>query len=224
MTFQRPCVLIPSYNAASTIGALVTNIKPLGMDIIVVNDGSEDCTAQAAADAGALVIGHVRNRGKGAALRTGFAFALHAGYDAVVTLDSDGQHDPSEIPHLLETARHLDGDGIVLGHRLANGAAMPTARRWTNRLMSWIVSTMTRQSIPDSQCGFRVIPARVLQQVTLTTNQFELETELLLAAARHGRRIHSVPIRTIYDHHTSHIRPFADGLRFIRLIVRYLFR
>jgi len=224
MRLQRPCVLIPSYNAASTIGALVTSIKPLGVDVIVVNDGSEDRTAQVAADAGALVIGHVRNRGKGAALRTGFAFTLDAGYDAVVTLDSDGQHDPREIPHLLETARCLESEGIVLGHRLANGAVMPTARRWTNRLMSWIVSTMTRQSIPDSQCGFRVIPARALQHLTLTTNQFELETELLFAAAKHGWRIHSVPIRTIYDHHASHIRPFSDGLRFVRLVMRYLFQ
>lgn len=220
---QRPCVLIPSYNAASTIGALVAQIRRLGFDVVVVNDGSRDHTAEAAMLAGALVIGHAQNRGKGMALRTGFAFALKAGYDAVVTLDSDGQHDPRDIPPLLAQAQR-DTVGVVVGHRLANGTTMPTARRWTNQLMSWIVSALTRQQIPDSQCGLRVISRRALETVRLTTTRFELETEVLLAAARQGWVIRSVPIRTIYDHHASHIRPVWDGMRFIRLVARYLLR
>lgn len=218
---RRACVVIPGYNTAQTIGPLVRGVIRLGLDVVVVNDGSTDGTAQAATEAGALVISHLRNGGKGLALRSGFVFAVASGYDAVVTLDSDGQHDPAEIPKLLEAIERSDA-GVVVGHRLAEPGAMPPSRRWTNRIMSLIVSGIARQPIPDSQCGFRAIRRQVLQAVVLSSRRFELETELLLAAATGGWPIASIPIRSIYDYQSSHIRPFRDGLRFLRLIVRYL--
>lgn len=217
----RACVVIPGYNAARTLGPLLHQIKRLGLDAIVVNDGSTDHTAHVATQEGALVISHLRNQGKGVALRTGFTFALQAGYDAVVTLDGDGQHDPMEIPRLLETAT-LSQTAIVVGHRVVDGAVMPVSRQWTNRLMSWLISRLTGQRIPDSQCGFRVIRRHVLETIPLSTCRFELETELLLAASRAGWTITSVPIRTIYHQHASHIHPVWDGLRFARLVLRYL--
>lgn len=218
----RACVVIPAYNAAKTLGPLIRHIKQFGLDPIVVNDGSTDETAQIAMALGALVINHLDNQGKGSTLRTGFAFALQAGYEAVVTMDGDGQHDPAEIPCLLEAVSRPHA-AVVVGHRTVDHASMPRARRWTNQLMSWVVSRVARQHIPDSQCGFRVIRREVLAAVRLSSRRFDIETELLLAAVRGGWTVTSVPIRAIYQHHTSYIRPMADGLRFCGLILRYLF-
>jgi glycosyltransferase involved in cell wall biosynthesis len=217
----RACVVIPAYNAARTIGPLLHQVRSIGLDAVVVNDGSTDDTAEEASRAGALVMSHLENLGKGVALRMGFAFALRGGYDAIVTLDSDGQHDPREIPCLLETASRCQA-AIVVGHRLVDGSRMPMARRWTNRLMSCIVSLLARQPMPDSQCGFRVIQRQALAHLEFSSCHFELETELLLAAARRRLRVIFVPIRTIYQHQASHIHPLVDGLRFMRLVLRYL--
>lgn len=220
---MRACVVIPAYNAAATLGPLVHRIRQMGLEAIVVNDGSTDDTAHIASRAGTLVINHLDNQGKGAAVRTGLAFALEHGYEAVVTMDSDGQHDPLDIPRLLEIANRSPS-AIVVGDRLQDRAAMPPVRWWTNRLMSWIVSVLARQRIADSQCGFRLVRREALMTLQLSCRRFEIETELLLEAARRGWTILSVPIRAIYDGHPSQIRPVRDGLRFIRLIVRHVFR
>ncbi len=220
---RRICAVIPSYNAATTIGPLVHRIKELGLDPVVVDDGSTDATAETASNAGALVMSHLRNRGKGAALRTGFTFALREGYEKIVTLDSDGQHDPAEIPRLLAEAERPEV-AIVLGHRVINASTMPKIRQWTNAVMSAIISRLAGQPIPDSQCGFRVIHRQALASMALSTSRFDFESELLLAAARQRFRIVSVPIQTIYERHSSHIHPLMDSLRFIRLLLRYCFR
>lgn len=218
---SRTCVVVPSYNAAETIVPLIRHARQLGLDVVVVNDGSTDQTARLAMEAGATVISHLHNRGKGLALRTGFAFALHSSYERIVTLDSDGQHDPSEIPRLLAA---LEGEavGVAVGHRLAYPGTMPWLRRATNRMMSLIVSRLSRQPIPDSQCGFRAIRRQVLEHVALSACHFDLETELVLAASRAGWSIASVPVRSIYNHHRSYIHPVTDGFRFLRLIGHYL--
>lgn len=218
----RRCVILPAYNAAATIGPLIAALQRIGLEVVVVNDGSSDATAKIATDAGARVISHLRNRGKGMALRAGFAFALQSGCDAVITMDSDGQHDPQELPRLLEASAAAP-EAVVVGQRRLDGASgMPIQRRWTNRLMSAVISALARQRIPDSQCGFRVIPCRFLAAASLRSRHFDLETELLLAACRQGRRVASVPIRTIYEGHRSHIRPVLDGWRFAWLVLRYL--
>ncbi|MBI2885059.1 MAG: glycosyltransferase family 2 protein [Candidatus Omnitrophica bacterium] len=214
------CVLLPAYNAAKTIGPLVQQIKQLGYDAIVVDDGSTDDTAKLSTQAGAFVMSHVTNRGKGCALRTGIAFALRSSYTMIVTLDSDGQHDPADIPRLVAAAGGAP-PAIAIGHRQFT-REMPRNRRWTNRLMSGVISWLTRQRIPDSQCGFRAIPRELLTRLPLSSCRFELETELLLVAARRRIALVSVPIRTIYDQHTSHIHPLLDGWRFLCLIFRHL--
>ena len=216
----RACAIIPAYNAAKSLAPLLERMRPLGLDVVVINDGSTDDTAAVAARAGTLVITHLRNRGKGAALRTGFAYALQSGYEAVVTLDSDGQHDPSEIPKLLEAAAKPDG-AMVVGRRVFDAPMMPFARRSTNRFMSWLISKMAGAPMPDSQCGFRVIRRDALATLRLSSRRFDIETEMLLAAARGKWPIRFVPIRTIYEDHASHIRPIVDGLRFFRLVLWY---
>jgi len=116
---RRACVLIPGYNAAQTIGPLIRQIKTMGLDVVMLDDGSTDHTAKTATDAGARVISHVRNQGKGSALRDGFAYAVQAGYDMVITLDSDGQHDPRDIPRLLEAAQQPHAN-ILLRINISN--------------------------------------------------------------------------------------------------------
>jgi glycosyltransferase involved in cell wall biosynthesis len=221
MTMQRICVIIPGYNVANTIGPLIQRVRAIGLDVVMVDDGSTDRTAPVATEAGARVISHVHNQGKGSALRTGFSYALQTGYSLVVTLDSDGQHDPADIPRLLAAAQQPQA-GLVIGNRL-NGAAteMPRLRRWTNRLMSQVVSAVAHRTIPDSQSGFRAIPNALLTSVALSTHHFEIETELVLAASRAGWPVTSVPIRVIYDQHRSRIHPVRDGWRFLCLVLRY---
>lgn len=220
----RYCVIIPAFNAAKTIGQLLKQVKPQGLTPVVIDDGSRDQTAAVASAEGALVISHLRNEGKGTALRTGFQYAMRSNFDGVITMDGDGQHDPGEIPTLIR-AGEVQHAGLVLGNRLANGAVMPPSRRITNAIMSMIVSAIARQSIPDSQCGFRFIRKELLQAIPLRSQRFDLETELLLGAAAQRWKIVSVPIRAIYPKaQTSHIQPLWDGLRFLGLIARHVVR
>lgn len=216
---SKYCVIIPAFDAAATIGDLVRRIRAQGLDVVVVNDGSRDGTERAASAEGVVVISHLRNFGKGVALRTGFQYALRRPYVGVITMDSDDQHDPAELPRLLEAAASAD---VVVGNRMEHDRVMPLARRWTNRLMSHLVSHLTRQYIPDSQCGFRIIRREVLEATRLEASRFELETELLLRAAKRGCRVVSVPIQAIYDHQRSHIRPIRDTARFLGTLLRIL--
>lgn len=220
---SRYCVVIPAFEAAKTIGLLVQQIRRHGLPVVVVDDGSRDQTAAVASSQGALVISHLRNQGKGCALRTGFEYALRERYEGVITLDSDGQHDPAEIAQLIQAGERQHA-GLVLGNRLADGAAMPASRRWVNRLMSAIISAVSRQRIPDSQCGFRVIRRELLADVPLRAKRFDIETELVCAAAARRWKIVSVPVRSIYDGHASHIQPLRETLRFLGVIVRALAR
>jgi glycosyltransferase involved in cell wall biosynthesis len=217
----RLCVVIPVFNAERTIGALVQAVKRQGFHALVVDDGSSDRSASSAAEAGAFVISFLSNQGKGAALRVGYSRALRERYDAVITMDGDGQHDPAEIPMLLEVAQ-AQRAGMVLGNRMSNVASMPMARRMTNGIMSRIVSWLTGQRIPDSQCGFRFIRLDVLAGLPLSATRYEIDTEVLLSAAAAGCKIVSVPIRTIYASEGSHIRPVRDTVRFLVFLLRRL--
>ena len=215
------CVVIPAYHAEKTIGALVKSIKAQGFVVLVVDDGSRDHTASIASKEGALVISHLRNQGKGLALRTGFDHALRHGFDGVVTLDSDGQHDPQEISKLIEEGERQHA-GMTIGNRMSNGISMPAPRRVTNRVMSAIVSRISGIRVPDSQSGFRMIRRELLSQVPLSATRFDIETELVLRAASRRWKIVSIPVRSIYQNERSHIQPLSDGLRFLILVLRYL--
>jgi len=217
------CVIIPAFNAAETIGPLVKAIRAQRFDVVVVDDGSRDGTARIASEQGAVVISHLRNVGKGLALRAGFRYALQHAYRGVVTMDSDGQHDPGVLGRFIDAAERLDAR-LVIGNRMQEQTAMPFARRWANVVMSRIISRLARQPVPDSQCGFRFIRADLLQAAPLASRRFDIETELVLEAARRGSTVVSVPIPTIYGNHRSHIQPVRDGVRFIGVVLSYLVR
>jgi len=220
---MRVCAVIPAWNAASTVGDVVRGLRTTLPEatVLVVDDGSSDDTGARARDAGAVVIRHTLNQGKGAALQTGFDEAVRIGADAVVALDADGQHHPEWAPRLLAG---LEASDLVVGSRLQSRAGMPWLRRVTNDVTSWWVSRLARTLIEDSQSGYRAIRAPVLRRIRPIAQRFDYESEFLVAAARAGFRIAAVGIPTLYNAPGSHIRPVRDTVRFVRFVLRHLFR
>lgn len=220
---MRVCAVIPARNAASTVGAVVRGLRTTlpGATVLVVDDGSSDETGARAREAGALVLRHTINQGKGAALQTGFDEAVRLGADAVLALDADGQHDPAWAPRLIAALAQAD---LVVGSRLQSRTGMPWVRRVTNDVTSWWVSRLARTLIEDSQSGYRAIRATVIRRVRPEARRFEYESEFLVAAARAGFRIAAAPIPTLYNAPGSHIRPVHDTARFVRFVLRHLFR
>jgi len=217
------CALIPSYNEARTIGALVTELKARDMVVYIVDDGSIDDTAMIASAHGAVVVKHVKNLGKGASMREGFKHILKRGFDAVVVMDGDGQHAVTDIDNFLKKMDETNAD-IVIGNRMSDTSTMPRIRIYTNRFMSFLISALAKQRIPDSQSGFRLIKCPVLQDIHLQSSNYEIESEMIIEASRHGFKIESAPIRTIYSDERSHINPIVDALRFIGFLFKSLFR
>ena len=213
--------LIPAYRASSTVGSVVTGASRYVSLVLVVDDGSSDGTAEAARTAGAQVLRLPRNRGKGAALRAGFAELLGARVSAVVTLDADGQHDPSEIPRLVERW-HDTGAQLVIGSRQSHEAGMRPVRRFGNRFSRLALSWFAGVPVPDGQSGFRLYDARLLRELRLAGSRYELESEVIVRAARRGLRIEHVPIRLtrIEGTPTSHFRPWTDTARICVAVVR----
>lgn len=220
---DRVVIVIPAYNEGRALDKLLASIKfPLG-DIIVVDDGSTDNTASVSHSAGVRIIRHKKNMGKGVALRTGFRDAIKEGAGWVVTMDADGQHCPGDVPLFLKAVKADKGD-IIIGEREVSNRTMPTLRFLTNLTTSFIVSILGGKRVRDSQSGFRVLKSEVLSGVSVSTDNFQAESEIIIKAARKGFRVTSVPIKTIYNESNSHIRPFLDTLRFINLVLQSLWR
>lgn len=216
----KTVVLIPAYREAQQIGDVVRRVRQQLDAVLVVDDGSPDDTADLARRAGAEVIVHAQNAGKGAAIKTGFRLLLERGVDYVLILDGDGQHLPEEIGYFLSAA--ADGQwGMLIGNRMHATDGMPILRKLTNQFMSWMISRYCKQPIPDSQCGFRMIHRDVIPHLFCESNAYDYETEMLLIAARQGHRIGSVPISTVYGDEQSKIHPVRDGMRFLKLLRRY---
>lgn len=220
---MNACVIIPTYNEAHTIADLVKGTKKLGLDVIVTDDGSFDTTARIAEGEGAHVLRNDKNKGKGAALRKAFLYAIKNDYDGAVTMDGDAQHDPEEIATFLQRAGVCDA-GVIVGNRMRGSTHMPKVRRITNKLMSTLISMIIRQDVPDTQCGFRFIRRNVLEDMVLRTSKFEIDSEILIEASRSGYKIDSIPIKIIYQGQASQIKPIVDTLRFLWFISRIIFK
>jgi len=215
---MKICALIPSFNESGTIGLLVRNVKLVGLDVVVVDDGSVDRTAEIARDSGAKVLRHKQNKGKGASLKEAFCYALEKGYDAVITMDADGQHSPGDISKFIDAAERADVD-IIVGNRMSSSKNMPPVRWLTNKFMSFVISKICRQGIPDSQCGFRLFKKEALKALDLTSANYEIESEALIEACRKNLKIKFIPIQTIYAQQISRINPIVDTIRFFRYIL-----
>ncbi len=223
LTADRICVLAPAYREEARVGDTVRSILRYCPNAVVVDDGSPDRSGDVAEAAGAKVLRHPENRGKGEALETGFSYAAEQGYSACITLDADGQHDPSHIPEFIAEANRT-GCAVLVGNRMDRHEGMPLVRTGTNKLMSGLISRLARQRIPDSQNGYRLYRAEALPHVHARARGFAAESEQLLRLAHAGFRIGSVPIRTIYGEEKSKISPVRDTLRFLRMLWLYYYR
>jgi glycosyltransferase involved in cell wall biosynthesis len=207
--------LIPAWNEGPRLRPVVEATRQ-HLPVLVVDDGSRDNTITVAEKAGATVVSHLQNRGKGVALMTGFEWALGRGYGGVLTLDGDGQHDPDDIPKFLSVYQTGRWD-LIIGKRRFD--QMPFPRRYTNPLGSWLLSVALREQILDNQSGFRLHDRRLLQILDLTTTGFEMEVELITQAICQSMSVGWVEIRTIYGiDKTSYFHPLTDSARFLGMV------
>jgi len=219
----RVCVVIAAYNEADTVGQVVAGAKRHVPDVLVVDDGSTDATADEATRAGARVLRHASNMGKGHAVRTGITQALLLDCTHVLLMDADMQHDPADIPALLTTARTGRGD-FVIGERPFSRDAMPAARFYTNTISSRVISRFfIGTEVADTQSGFRLVRSHLLRNIRLTGRGYEIETEMLIKVAREGAQIERAAIRLRYDGARGKLRPIRDTTRTCFLAVRYRF-
>ena len=214
-------VIIPALNAARTVGNVVVEARKYHEPVIVIDDGSTDGTGDAARAAGANVLRHDVNRRKGAALKTGFAWALDNGCSAVITLDADGQHLPGEIPKFIEQYAR-GGEDLIIGGRAHLFAHMLPRRRNANRFSAWCIAKCSGVEITDSQSGFRLYSAHLLRALKLRTDGFDMESEVIVLAGRRGFKIVTIPIELgfVDGLSTSHFRPLLDTLRIAWTVTR----
>jgi len=214
------CV-IPALNEEASVATVVAGCRAGGLAVYVVDDGSGDATGRVAAEAGAEVMVHETNLGKGKSLDDGMVRATSDGCDAVVFLDSDGQHDPAALPKFVAAAE--EGADLVLGCR-EFGEEMPFVRRNTNRFMGWVLSRLAGQKLGDTQSGYRLVRTDLWPKIRPHSGRFAAESEMLVHAARAGARIVNVPIPTIYiEGRQSRINPIVDTWRFGLLVLRLIF-
>ncbi len=224
---MRAVAVIPAFNEAATVRDIVVRTLAHCPQVIVVDDGSTDATAACLEGLPVELLRHAVNRGKAASLRDGFAAALAAGAEVVVTLDGDGQHRPEDIPRLL-AAGALNPGRIVIGARVRNRGAAPMSRRIANAAADFWLSWAAGYPIVDTQSGQRVYPAALLRELSAVAVErgagFAFESELLLVAAQRGFRAVAVPIETLYfpDARPSHFRPARDIARIGGVVARHL--
>jgi glycosyltransferase involved in cell wall biosynthesis len=204
--------VIPCFNEDKTIASVVLTLRRHLDVVVVVDDGSTDKTALRAEDAGALVIRHEYNRGKGAALQTGLSQLLSLGFEWGVTLDGDGQHLPADIPAFLRCAELSDAL-LIIGNRMHNPRAMPWLRRRVNRWMSRKLSQYAGCHLPDTQSGFRLVNLQTWASLRLSAQYFEIESEMLIAFLMDRHAVEFVPIHSVASTRKSHIHPVVDSLR-----------
>ena len=213
---NRFMAVIPAYNEAEHIVDVVKAAKRY-VPVLVVDDGSTDETVKTAEAAGAKVIRHATNQGKGAALRTGFLRALELGCEAVITLDADGQHDPDEIRKFIQAFNARPAD-LIIGKRNFN--KMPFSRRLANTAGRWLFTWAMGQPIPDNQSGYRLLSRRFMETLMDSQEQgFEFEVVMLEICLKRHFDLVWIPIRTIYSGESSHIHPLAHVTNFVRIVL-----
>jgi glycosyltransferase involved in cell wall biosynthesis len=212
----RACVLIPTYNNESTLANLISDTTLYTSNIIVVNDGSTDGTAGILEGFPSLeVFTHLHNKGKGLALRDGFAYALKKGYRYAISIDSDGQHFPKDLGQFLDKAEETP-DAIIIGARNMNQSSVPGKSSFGHKFSNFWFWVETGIKAPDTQSGYRLYPLQLLAPLHLITRKFEFEIEVLVRAAWKGIKIESVPVTVYYapkETRVSHFRPFKDFTR-----------
>jgi glycosyltransferase involved in cell wall biosynthesis len=222
---RKICAVIPSFENQATIGRLIKETRRYIDQVVVVDDGSSDNTARLAEEAGAHVLRLQKNRGKGNALRVGFRYANANGFDAIITLDADFQHDPAEILKFIESYRKNNLQ-IVIGNRLHAKDKIPRIRYGPNKIGTYLFSWLIGRNIKDSQCGFRLYDRKVMETIHILNDGFEAEADILLRAGKRGYDIGFVPVEPIYfsgNQHKSTYRPIKDTFRISIIFLMNLF-
>jgi glycosyltransferase involved in cell wall biosynthesis len=225
---MRIAVVIPAFNEAATVAEVAEDALRYAQTVIVVDDGSEDHTAEQLANLPVTLISNDANLGKAASLARGFAAALQQSIDVVITLDADGQHQPADIPRLLEAATAYPGD-IIIATRVDGRERMPRLRRFGNRQADFWIAWAAGYPMRDTQCGYRLYPAALLEQLVVRggrRNSFVFESEVLIEAAGMGCYARCIPIETIYGRspRASHYRAAADTMRIVLMVAGKLIR
>ncbi|MEM2944599.1 MAG: glycosyltransferase family 2 protein [Methanomassiliicoccales archaeon] len=223
MQFKNVAVLIPAYNEELTIGSLVLKSKKHVDEVIIVNDGSSDKTSEIARMAGALVVDLPNNGGKASAIMKGIEFVRNQGYQACVLLDGDGQHDPDEIPRVLEPVLKGEAD-LVIGSRFLDlKSRVPLYRKAGQEILNIVTNLGTRQRITDSQSGFRALSASAIQNFNFHSHGYAIESDMILRLSEKGMRIKEVPISSRYDVPNGHKKkPFSHGLQVFAKVIRFV--
>ena len=215
-TLDSIIVVIPAYNEAAEVGTVVHGVRAYQLPVLVVDDGSTDQTAAQAKAAGAVVLSHHQNSGKGAALQAGFRWALEEGFEAILTLDADSQHDPAEIPHFLDAYTRGDHD-LIIGAR--NFDNMPWTRYTMNVLGRWTFSWVMGEPMLDNQSGYRLLSRRLaLACLHSDESGYEFEVDMIVRCIEQGYSLDWVPISTIYNDHPSHINHVKHVYQYLRLL------
>jgi glycosyltransferase involved in cell wall biosynthesis len=211
---MRTCVLIPAFNEALYIADVVERARQHVAEVVVIDDGSSDGTADIARAAGANCLQLSENCGKASALRTGIAYARDQNFTHVITLDGDGQHLPEDIPVMLRVAEETGAD-LIIGARSFDRTRMPRSRYFSNVIGSRLASALVGCEIRDSQSGFRLFRLDKLDEGKLRSRCYELEMEILIKMARSGCTIAHAPIRMVYDEGQarSKMKPVRDTVR-----------
>lgn len=217
---MRVVALIPAYNEAATIAEVIACTKPFVDVVLVIDDGSSDETAKIAKESAAQVVSHAMNRGLGAAIGTGMEAAKRLHADVAITLDADGQHDPSEIPHFVDAIK--EGAEMVVGSRMLTRTGMPWYRQVANLLGNIVTFILFGMWVTDSQSGFRAFSRRALEQIEVRTNRMEVSSELIAQAKQKRLRFAEIPIRAIYTTYSlSKGQSFFVGLKTLgKLVLR----
>ena len=203
-------VAMPAYNEEKYIGSLVLKVRQYAKETLVIDDGSTDRTAEIAEMAGATVIRHKENSGKGAAIQTIIEEARKRSTDILVILDADSQHNPEEIPTLIKSIQ--DGNDLVIGSRHQQASKTPRYRRFGQKVLAYMTHILTEETSDDTESGFRALSRKAITELQLREKGFAIETEMIANAVDKGLKIHHVPISNIYTRNGSTLNPVRHGL------------
>jgi glycosyltransferase involved in cell wall biosynthesis len=210
------CVIIPTYNNSKTLSSVISGVLKFTDSVIVVNDGSTDSTPDILKQFQDItVVTHEVNKGKGIALRTGFKKAVELDYDYAVTIDSDGQHNPEDLPNFIEKIEK-DPGSLIVGARNMEQSTVPGKSSFGHKFSNFWYKVETGMDLPDTQSGYRLYPVKKLKDIRYITNRFEFEIEVIVRAAWAGINVTHVPVSVIYfpkETRVSHFRPFRDFTR-----------
>lgn len=221
------CVVMATYNNEMTLPRILDGVLSFTEEIILVNDGSSDLTVELLVNYPQVTQIHLpKNKGKGNALKTGFKKALALGYERAITLDTDGQHYPEDLPNFVKAIETLeDKNSFLIGDRNMNVADVLESSARGNRISGFWVRSVTGLKLTDTQSGFRMYPIKVLQKINFLrwTKKFEFETEVIVRAHWRGINVVNIPINVLYPKdRVSHFRPFMDIARIVVLIIGFL--